>query len=185
MKIAIIGGIGSGKSEVLGVARQRGIAALSADEINTELLADSDYISIIDRAFPAAVKDGVVDRGELAKIVFTDDFEREKLNALAHPRILKRIEEDDSECLVVEMPLLLEINAQNLFDEIVYVKTPLLKRIKLLRKRGMGFRQAVLRIRAQAKPRELGRIATRILRNDKDLKSLQKQTETLLDELII
>ena len=38
MKIAVIGGIGSGKSEVMKVAKEMGITCLSADEINDALL---------------------------------------------------------------------------------------------------------------------------------------------------
>lgn len=38
MRIAIIGGIGSGKSEVMKIAKERGFFCISADEINAELL---------------------------------------------------------------------------------------------------------------------------------------------------
>ena len=47
MRIAVIGGIGSGKSEVLAVAREMGVCCLSADEINRELLADEGYASAL------------------------------------------------------------------------------------------------------------------------------------------
>ncbi|MBD5092165.1 MAG: dephospho-CoA kinase, partial [Clostridiales bacterium] len=76
MRIAIVGGIGSGKSEVLKVARDMGLACLSADEINAELLKTPEYIAEIATAFPAAVKDGGIDKAALAKIVFSDDSAR-------------------------------------------------------------------------------------------------------------
>ena len=72
MNIALIGGIGSGKSEVLKVAREMGIAALSADEINAGLLKSPEYIEKIAAAFPGCVVCGVVDKARLASEVFSD-----------------------------------------------------------------------------------------------------------------
>lgn len=55
MRIAIIGGIGSGKSEVLKIAKERGFFCISADEINSELLKTPSYIQKFKRLFPTAV----------------------------------------------------------------------------------------------------------------------------------
>lgn len=51
MRIAIIGGIGSGKSEVLKIAKERGFFCISADEINSELLKTPSYIQKFKRRF--------------------------------------------------------------------------------------------------------------------------------------
>ncbi|MDE5601379.1 MAG: dephospho-CoA kinase, partial [Clostridia bacterium] len=138
MRIAIVGGIGSGKSEVLKVARDMGLACLSADEINSDLLNTPEYIAEIARAFPTAVCGGRIDRAILAKIVFSDDSARIKLNEIAHPRILARIREEKSSPLVVEMPLFLECGAQTLFDEVLFVYTPMTLRLERLEKRGLS-----------------------------------------------
>lgn len=182
-KCAIIGGIGSGKSEVLKVARQMGVAALSADEINAELLSLPEYIVDIARVFPAAVEDGVVDRRRLAEIVFASDVEREKLNAIAHPRILARIKDDVRSPLVVEMPLLLECGAQGMFDEIVLVRTPINMRLDRLEKRGLDRESAIKRMNAQASEDELMAVATHVLDNSGDMKTLCENAKVLFDEL--
>lgn len=52
MRIAIIGGIGSGKSEVMKIAKERGFFCISADEINSELLKTPSYIQKFKRRFP-------------------------------------------------------------------------------------------------------------------------------------
>ena len=93
MKIAVVGGIGSGKSEVMKKVASMGAATLSADEINASLLTSPDYIASLQSLFPTAVKDGVVDKHALAEIVFADETSRKALNALAHPLILKKIRE--------------------------------------------------------------------------------------------
>ena len=102
MNIALIGGIGSGKSEVLKVAREMGIAALSADEINAGLLKSPEYIEKIAAAFPGCVVCGVVDKARLASEVFSDKGKREKLNSIAHPEIARKVAECKESPLVVE-----------------------------------------------------------------------------------
>ena len=184
MRIAIVGGIGSGKSEVLKVARDMGLACLSADEINAELLKTPEYISEIAAVFPAAVNDGCIDRAALAKIVFSDDSARGKLNSIAHPRILARIREDKSSPLIVEMPLLLECGAQDLFDEIVFVYTPMKLRLERLEKRGLSRENARLRIGAQVSEQELRAVATRIVENDTSRRALKKRVVALLRDIV-
>ena len=49
MRIAIIGGIGSGKSEVMKIAKEAGFECVSADEINAELLRTPSYIAKIEK----------------------------------------------------------------------------------------------------------------------------------------
>ena len=65
MKVAVIGGIGTGKSEVLRVAREMGLACLSADEINADLLRNPEHIARIAARFPDCVVCGVVDKPRL------------------------------------------------------------------------------------------------------------------------
>ena len=183
MRIAIAGGIGSGKSEALKVAREMGAATLSADEINAELLLDADYILKISRAFPQAVVDGKVNRKALAQIVFSDEEARNKLNLIAHPLILKRIKEDMRSPLVVEMPLLIESGAAKLFDEIIFVKAPVLKRLKRLKRRGLAYGQAIMRMRAQTSEKRLAQIATRVLTNRGNIDGLRKSARATFEEL--
>lgn len=69
MRIAVIGGIGSGKSEVMKIAKERGFFCLSADEINDELLKTPSYIQKIATLFPSVVSNGVVDKGALLSLI--------------------------------------------------------------------------------------------------------------------
>lgn len=87
MRIAVIGGIGSGKSEVMKIAKERGFFCLSADEINAELLKTPSYIQKIATLFPSVVSNGVVDKGALAKIVFSDRGERKNSTRSHTPKL--------------------------------------------------------------------------------------------------
>lgn len=184
MRIAVIGGIGSGKSEVMKIAKERGFFCLSADEINAELLKTPSYIQKIATLFPSVVANGVVDKGALAKIVFSDQNERKKLNALAHPEIMRVISECKESSLAVELPLFIE-GGDEAFDEIVYVRAPLFKRIARLKKgRGMSVKQAVSRIRSQVPSAVLRAKATMIVDNSHSLPALQARANKTFNQIL-
>lgn len=184
MRIAVIGGIGSGKSEVMKIAKERGFFCLSADEINAELLKTPSYIQKIATLFPSVVSNGVVDKGALAKIVFSDRGERKKLNALAHPEIMRAISECKESPLVVELPLFIE-GGDEALDEIVYVRAPLFKRISRLKKgRGMSVKQAVSRIRSQVPSAVLRAKATIVIDNSRSLSALQARANETFNQIL-
>ncbi len=184
MRIAVIGGIGSGKSEVMKIAKGRGFFCLSADEINAELLKTPSYIQKIATLFPSVVSNGVVDKGALAKIVFSDRGERKKLNALAHPEIMRVISECKESPLVVELPLFIE-GGDEAFDEIVYIRAPLFKRISRLKKgRGMSVKQAVSRIRSQVPSAVLRAKATIVIDNSRSLSALQARANETFNQIL-
>lgn len=184
MRIAVIGGIGSGKSEVMKIAKGRGFFCLSADEINAELLKTPSYIQKLAALFPSVVSNGVVDKGALAKIVFSDQKERKKLNALAHPEIMRVISECKESPLAVELPLFIEGGDES-FDEIVYVRAPLFKRIARLKKgRGMSVKQAVSRIRSQVPSAVLRAKATMIVDNSRSLSALQARANKTFNQIL-
>lgn len=184
MRIAVIGGIGSGKSEVMKIAKERRFFCLSADEINAELLKTPSYIQKIATLFPSVVSNGVVDKGALAKIVFSDRCERKKLNALAHPEIMRVISECKESPLVVELPLFIE-GGDEAFDEIVYIRAPLFKRISRLKKgRGMSVKQAVSRIRSQVPSAVLRAKATIVIDNSRSLSALQARANETFNQIL-
>lgn len=184
MRIAVIGGIGSGKSEVMKIAKERGFFCLSADEINSELLKTPSYIQKIATLFPSVISNGVVDKGALAKIVFSDRGERKKLNALAHPEIMRVISECKESPLVVELPLFIE-GGDEAFDEIVYIRAPLFKRISRLKKgRGMSVKQAVSRIRSQVPSAVLRAKATIVIDNSRSLSALQARANETFNQIL-
>lgn len=145
--IGIIGGIGSGKSAVTEILRSLGATVIVADEINSELLNDSAYISEIAEVFPAAVKGGTVDRRTLSNIVFNDEQKRQKLIKLSHPKILSTMRERTPVGLCFyEIPLINEIDIN--FDGLWYIYAEKEQRIKRIIKRSGLSRVTVEKIMA-------------------------------------
>lgn len=124
-KIAITGGIGSGKSLVLEILRQQGFLCFSCDEIYAELVKEQSYIQTISGIFPDAVENGVIDKKQLGSLVFHDNAAREKLNAIAHKEIMAKLhrlmDEAVEELVFAEVPLLFEGNYENDFYEVIVV----------------------------------------------------------------
>lgn len=183
MRIAIIGGIGSGKSEAMKVAEEKGFYCVSADEINSRLLRTPEYVAKIAESFPDAVKDGVVDKKTLASIVFADEDKRKLLNSIAHPEIMRAVREDMRTPLAAELPLYIEGGERD-FDEVVLVKTPVFQRIARLKKRGLAPKDAIARIKAQPSNRALEKYCTRVISNGKSLEKFRKNAAKLFDDML-
>ncbi len=133
-KIAITGGIGSGKSCVLHIFGEMGYPIFSCDEIYREIIDMPEYIQKIEGIFPECIVDGKIDRKILSKTVFQNRELLSKLNSIAHPlimqRLLGRMDECASETVFAEVPLLFEGNYENLFDKIIVVLRKQAERIE-------------------------------------------------------
>ena len=93
--VAVTGGIGSGKSRVARVFGELGARVIDADRIAHEVLEDPQIRGAIEAEFPGVTgQDGVLDRSALAARVFTDPARRERLNALVHPEVRRRIDKE-------------------------------------------------------------------------------------------
>ena len=130
VRIAICGGIGSGKSAVTSILRDLGAKVVVADEINAALLCDSDYVREISNTFPTVVHNNVINKKELAEIIYRDEGQRRVLMAIAHPRIYERMFAcyPDEEIVFYEIPLLSETPYS--FDRVWFVNADLESRVR-------------------------------------------------------
>ena len=104
------GGIGSGKSTVRRHLAEAGIDTIDADSIGHSVLEPGG--AAFDRVasrWPSVVRDGRIDRGALAAIVFSDADELSDLERITHPLIFGAISDRVEQIVgtvVVEIPLL-------------------------------------------------------------------------------
>ncbi|MBO5480033.1 MAG: dephospho-CoA kinase [Clostridia bacterium] len=186
-RIAITGGIGSGKSIVGEYLKKKGFTVFSCDKIYAELITTENYIQAIKQAFPTAVADGRVDKSVLSNIIFSDITEREKLNQIAHPLIMQSLDEQMRACegvVFAEVPLLFEGGFEGLFDEIIVIKRNLTDRIVAICQRdGLQEDKARLRIQSQfdydsrAFIERTKDLSVYILNNDAPLETLFKRID--------
>jgi len=99
--IGLTGGIACGKTTVANMLRELGASIIDADAISHELTAPGgEALPGIREAFGRLVffPDGTLNREVLAALVFSNEAERETLNKVTHPLILKRLREDIETC---------------------------------------------------------------------------------------
>ncbi len=138
-KIAITGGIGSGKSTAIQQVQSMGYPVFSCDEIYREVINTPSYIDKIKEYFPSTVINGKIDRKLLAQLIFQDPQKRHLLNSLAHPLIMEKLNVYMKNCasnlVFAEVPLLFEGNFEEYFDYIFVIEREVDKRIQALQKR--------------------------------------------------
>ena len=140
IKIAVTGGIGSGKSTVCNLIAKLGYPVYSCDEIYAELFVSGAFLKEIIAEFGDKVADGKgrIDRKKLAAEVFSDDSKLERLNAITHPAIFSemfRRAEERKGLVFFEVPVLFEGGYQKLFDEIIVVMRDMADRVECIKKR--------------------------------------------------
>lgn len=153
-KIAITGGIGSGKSFASELIKTLGYPVFSCDEIYKDVIVSPAYIEKIRLAFPECVTKKGIDRKKLSAIVFQTPENLQLLNGIAHPLIMEKLfqnmNERVEEFVFAEVPLLFESNTQALFDKIIVVQREVEKRIESVMQRDGLSRQEILqRMKAQ------------------------------------
>ena len=130
MKVGLSGGIGCGKSTVLGFFREAGWRTVDSDAVVRELLAtDAEVQARLRSRWGGAVfADGAVDRGALAKRVFGHEGDLKWLEELLHPLVheswLASIAQAPNANWLVEIPLLFEKRLEIHFDLTVCVSSP-------------------------------------------------------------
>ena len=129
-KIAVTGGIGSGKSALCAILRGYDYAVFSCDEISARLWKEA-YLARLAEAFPDCCTGGAIDKGKLTKKVFADEEARRRLDKIAHPAIMERLLGEMSTHAVSfgEVPLLFEEGLEGLFDGVIALRRPVEQRI--------------------------------------------------------
>ena len=133
--IGVTGGIGTGKSTVAAMFKALGALVLDADALAREAMEPKQLAwRRIAASFGPGVlnEDQTIDRQALARVVFSDEEARRRLEAIIHPQVLRRIKQQlhglrrrrSVRAVVLDVPLLFEVGAEGLADAVVVVTTP-------------------------------------------------------------
>jgi len=192
VRIAVTGGIGSGKSSVSARLASLGAVVVDADRIAREVVEPGTpgLDAVVAEFGPGILTaDGAFDRPAMAAIVFADPERRAALEAIVHPLVGRRSAEllsaaPKGSVVVYDVPLLAEtaggaLGRTSEFDAVIVVEAPLGTRVDRLVARGLTEADAVARIAAQATDEQRRAIADHVLVNDGDLADLDAAVDRL------
>jgi dephospho-CoA kinase len=189
--VGLTGGIGAGKSAALEALERAGAAVLSTDRVVHELYEDDDVVSVVRGRFGDAIeRDGVVDRGALARVAFATADDREWLEHLLWPRVGERMvawreslaqRPDPPRAAVVEVPLLFESGMEGQFDATIAVVAA--EELRASRAGARGHEALAERSARQLTQEEKAHRATYVVVNDGTLEELESKLSSLLEML--
>ena len=155
-KIAITGGIGSGKTSAAEWFAKKGYRVHYADRIGHKFFLNDEIRKELITNFGKVIlaEDNSIDRRKLGEIIFKSNENRKTLNKILHPLIIKEIEkiikESKERILVFEIPLLFETGMEKLFDlTINIIASKENKLSRLLERDGLSQEEIRERINAQ------------------------------------
>ena len=187
LRVALTGGIATGKSHVLDQFRNRGIACLDADAlVHGVEAAGTEATAAIAARFGAGVlaPDGSVDRKKLGPMVFDDAAARRDLETIVHPAVYRAIaaglhgfELVGDPIAVVDVPLLFETGGEEDFDRVVVTAcSPELQMARLV-ERGLTEEAARQRIAAQWPTEKKVARADFVIRTDGTFEDTDRQVD--------
>lgn len=149
-RIAIIGGIGSGKSVVSRLLSLMGYPVYDCDSNAKRLMDESEDIhrGLVDIFGPSAVTPEGINRAYIASIAFKDAEKLSKLNSLVHPAVLHdfdRWAQQNGEIVFVETAILSESGMSKSVDAVWSVEAPLECRVERVMVRNAMSREDVMR----------------------------------------
>ncbi|RLD65699.1 MAG: dephospho-CoA kinase [Bacteroidetes bacterium] len=151
IKLGLTGGIGSGKSTVAKVFQELGVPVYYADVEAKKFLLYKDVKQQLSKLFGRKIlaKDGEIDKSILADIVFTNEKELVKLNALIHPMLENDFlqwsaQNSDAKYIVKEAAILFEAGFDKSVDKILTISAAAEERITRVITRDHTSKQQVL-----------------------------------------
>ncbi len=194
--VGLTGGLASGKSVASKTLRDLGLPIIDADLIAREMVKPNEagYRDIVDHFGKGILNpDRTINRRKLAKIIFSDSKERERLNSLLHPRIVKEIKrtienfkEKGEGMVIVDAALLIAAGQLPLVDKLIVVIVSERLQIKRLAQRDhLTEKEARERIATQMPLSEKMKLADYVINNSGSVKKTIKRTKEVYDQLCL
>ncbi|WP_417446889.1 dephospho-CoA kinase [Kangiella sp.] len=186
-KVALTGGIASGKTAVSDMFAELGVTVIDADIIAREVVArGSEALQAITEHFGKEVltETDELDREKLRSKVFSDELQRQWLNDLLHPLIRSEMKQRQaiaqSAYSISVIPLLYESGQYREYDRVLTVDCPTAIQLERLMERDQStLEQAQAILDKQATREQRLSIADDVIVNDSDLHSLKQSVITL------
>ena len=184
--IGLTGGIGSGKTMVANYMQSLGIPVYIADDEAKKIMNAEEVVEEIGSTFGKdIIKNKLVNREKLSKLVFNNPDKLQKLNAIIHPLVKKHFDEwlkehSNFPFVVKEAAILFESGSYKYCDSIIAITSPIETRIQRVLERDKSSRESILK-RMQNQWTDEQRIAkSNFVINNISVKETYKKTDEIL-----
>ena len=192
IKVALTGGIGSGKSAAGDFFEDLGAVVVDADQLARDVIerGTDGFDELVATFGDEVLTNGILDRSKLGQIVFADPGARKTLEAIIHPRVAEAFEEivqesPEDSVIIYQIPILVETKGQDRFDYVIAVEASLENRISRLKGRGLKGYEIEARMKVQATDEERAAIADLVFKNDGDMDQLLRQVENIYEDVLL
>jgi dephospho-CoA kinase len=193
LRVALTGGIATGKSYCLTRFAALGAATIDADALAREAVApgSSGMRAVVDR-FGSGVlaADGTLDRPALGRIVFADTKARAALEAIIHPEVYRRIREwysnlpPSAAVAMADIPLVFETGHNHDFDQVIVCACSPKEQVRRVMARdGLSDSDARARLASQWPIGEKVARATRVIWTDRGFSETDRQVADVYGSL--
>ncbi len=192
MILGLTGGIGTGKSTVAKMLREKNIPVVDTDSISKEIIEYPEVIEKIKAEISSKIfnNENKLDRKKLSEIVFENKDKLKKLNEIMHPVILKKMWEEveklkkDYKIIVVDIPLLFEINMENEVDKVLLIYSSKEIQIeRIMNRDGRTREEAIKIINSQMPLYKKREKSDYIIQNNDSLEKLKKNLDKVVQKL--
>jgi dephospho-CoA kinase len=194
-RVALTGGIATGKSHVRAEFERLGVPTIDADKLARDAVADgSPGLEAVISRFGHGVLDdtGALDRRKLGSIVFQDPVARRDLEDIIHPAV-KRAIDDWFESLrdqkphfaIADIPLLFETGRHRDFDVVIVTAcAPSTQITRVMARDGISEPEARARVAAQLPIEEKIRRADHVINTDGTFEQANQQVRKVYESLV-
>jgi len=192
LRIGLTGGIASGKSAVADMFAELGAALVDTDRIAREIVEPGQpALDAIRSTFGESVfsADGSLDRSAMRALVFSDERQRQELEALLHPliraRTLDALNQATGPYVIVAVPLLVETDFATIVDRVLVVHCTIEQQIaRVMQRDNIDRDQAMAILAAQIDEQTRLRAADDILDNTGSLTAARQQVQRLHEQYV-
>ena len=195
LKVALTGGIGSGKSEVSALFNKWGAYIFDADKIAKQILDKNKTAQkelILEFGSDVISAEGIIDKKKLSRVAFQNEFNQLKLNTIIHPYVFKEIdlcfesiiEKGNHDIFIVDAALIYESGADIHMDYVIVVTSHLRIRTERVMKKGDLSRDDFLkRVELQWPEKDKIEMADFIIYNNASKDELKKEAKKVYNQL--
>ncbi len=196
LNVGLTGGIATGKSTVVRMLVRKGARVIDHDGLVHILQEPGQPVwERIVEAFGRDILDADerIDRKKLGALVFDNENRRKTLEGIVHPAVLdeaqrqrEEIAREDGQAIILsDIPLLLEVGMQGLFDLILLVYAPPdVQILRVMKRNNLSREEAIARLKSQMPIDEKLKFADLVIRNDGTMRELEKNVNEVWQELL-